>query len=219
MWICYRGLWVLGWARVDLKFHWRRELFQWELELLSELHEVLRPVNLIQNREDSVVWKLDRKGVFSTNSFVQVWQEELIPEEVTSYSFTKTIWKGLVLPRVELFTWFVLIGRVSTKDRLSRFGIIRQEDSICVFCHTEVEQVWSAWISTLCRQWAFPGSMREYFLSWTKEPRRKEDREQRLRCFCEIVWNIWLERNRRVFRNVSRGVEEIFNMTVMSANE
>ncbi|XP_072054474.1 uncharacterized protein [Arachis hypogaea] len=39
-----------------------------------------------------------------------VLQEAILPEEVTSYNFTKTIWKGLVPPRVELFAWFVLIG-------------------------------------------------------------------------------------------------------------
>ncbi|XP_015962159.1 uncharacterized protein LOC107486122 [Arachis duranensis] len=88
-----------------------------------------------------------------------VMQEELIPEEVTRYSFTRTIWKGLVPPRVELFVWFVLIGRVNTKDRLSRFGIISQDNVTCVLCNNEVEdvrhlflgcvfawQVWSDWI-------------------------------------------------------------------------
>ncbi|XP_029146965.1 uncharacterized protein [Arachis hypogaea] len=73
---------------------------------------------------------------------MEVMQEELIPEEVTSYSFTRTVWKGLVLPRVELFVWFALIGRVNTKDRLSRFGIISQEDVTCVLCNNEVEDVY-----------------------------------------------------------------------------
>ncbi|XP_057763530.1 uncharacterized protein LOC130983559 [Arachis stenosperma] len=213
-------------------FQWRRELFQWELELLSALHESLRPVKLINNREDRVVWKYDRRGIFTTNSFVQVMQEELIPEEVTSYSFTRTIWKGLVPPRVELFVWFVLIGRVNTKDRLSRLGIISQDDITCVLCNNEVEdvrhlflgcvfawQVWSAWILAFGRRWTYPGSMKEHFISWTEEPRRLEERNHRLRCFSAIVWNLWLERNRRVFQQTSKGVEEIINMSSNSAKE
>ncbi|XP_016168620.1 uncharacterized protein LOC107611179 [Arachis ipaensis] len=36
--------------------------------------------------------------------------EEILPEEVTSYSFTKTVWKGLVPPRVELFSWYGVRG-------------------------------------------------------------------------------------------------------------
>ncbi|XP_052117843.1 uncharacterized protein LOC107491464 [Arachis duranensis] len=78
--------------------------------------------------------------VFSTNSFVKVLQMELLPEDISSYNFTKTIWKGVVPQRVELFTWFALVGRVNTKDRLSRFGIIRQEDTVCVLCNNDVER-------------------------------------------------------------------------------
>ncbi|XP_016182596.1 inositol transporter 1-like [Arachis ipaensis] len=57
-----------------------------------------------------------------TRFWEDVMQVEALPEVVTSYSFTRTIWKGLVPPRVELFAWFVLIGRVNTKERLSWFG-------------------------------------------------------------------------------------------------
>ncbi|KAL4338196.1 hypothetical protein AHAS_Ahas12G0186000 [Arachis hypogaea] len=159
-------------------------------------------------------------------------QEELIPAEVTCYSFTRTIWKGLVPPRVELFVWFVLIGRVNTKDRLSRFGIISQEDVTCVLCNNGVDdvhhlflgciftwQVWSAWTSAFGQRWSYPGSMKEHFLSWTEEPRRMEERNHRLRCFCAIVWNLWLERNRRIFQHTSKEVEEIINMSSSSTNE
>ncbi|XP_016172465.1 uncharacterized protein LOC107614851 [Arachis ipaensis] len=213
-------------------FQWRRELFQWELELLNQLHEALRPVKLVNHREDRVIWKYDRQSVFSTNSFVQVMQVERLPEEVTSYNFTSTIWKGLVPQRVELFAWFVLISRVNTKERLSRFGIIRQEDTVCVLCNNELEhvyhlflgcefawQVWSAWISGFDYQWSYPGSLKEHYLSWTEEPKSKGNREQRLRCFCAVIWNIWMERNRRIFHDQSRGVEEIISMTMTSVNE
>ncbi|XP_072081248.1 uncharacterized protein [Arachis hypogaea] len=89
-----------------------------------------------------------------------VLQEEMLSEDVTSYSFTKNIWKGLAPPRMELFVWFVLVGRVNTKERLSRLGVISQNDKRCVLCNKDDEQVhhlflgcdfvwqvWSAWIS------------------------------------------------------------------------
>ncbi|KAL4287822.1 hypothetical protein AHAS_Ahas19G0224600 [Arachis hypogaea] len=192
---------------------------QKQVKLLSQLHEALRPVKLVNNREDRVVWKYDRQGMFSTNSFVQVLQEDMLPEEATSYSFTKTIWKGLVPPRVELFSWFFLIGRANTKERLSRLGIVSPKDTVCVLCNNELESVWSAWILGFGRQWSCPSLMKEHFLSWTEEPRSKEGRKQRLRSFCAIIWNIWLERNMRIFKNKSKGVEEIINMTVTSMDE
>ncbi|KAL4305867.1 hypothetical protein AHAS_Ahas16G0121200 [Arachis hypogaea] len=63
----------------------------------------------------------------------------MVPEDISSYSFTRTIWKGLVPIRVELFVWFVLTGRVSTKERLSQFGVIHQEEILCVLCNNGVE--------------------------------------------------------------------------------
>ncbi|XP_015960266.1 uncharacterized protein LOC107484160 [Arachis duranensis] len=60
-------------------FQWRRDLFQWELELAHQLHERLRPVKLSAGREDNIVL-----------------QSETLSAEITSYSFTKSIWGGLV---------------------------------------------------------------------------------------------------------------------------
>ncbi|KAL4344617.1 hypothetical protein AHAS_Ahas11G0196300 [Arachis hypogaea] len=40
---------------------------------------------------------------------IEVLEEETLDEEFLRYRFTKEIWKGLVLPRVELFAWFVLV--------------------------------------------------------------------------------------------------------------
>ncbi|XP_052116058.1 bidirectional sugar transporter SWEET14-like [Arachis duranensis] len=53
------------WDRLEWiwNFQWRRELFQWELELLNQLHDILTPV----------------------------WQKEMLPEEITSFSFTRSI--------------------------------------------------------------------------------------------------------------------------------
>ncbi|KAL4286007.1 hypothetical protein AHAS_Ahas19G0043100 [Arachis hypogaea] len=114
-----------------------------------------------------------------------------MPEDITSYNFTKTIWKGLVPPRVELFVWFVLTGRINTKERLSRLGVIHHEDVACVFCNKSIEyghhlflgcdfswQVWCAWLSFVGRLWSCPGTLKEHFISWTEISASKEDRKR-----------------------------------------
>ncbi|XP_072066904.1 uncharacterized protein [Arachis hypogaea] len=149
-----------------------------------------------------------------TGLAMEVLQEGMLSEDVARYSFRNTIWKGLAPPRVELFVWFVLVGKVNTKERLSRLRIISQDDKRCVLCNKDDEQVhhlfldcdfawhvWSAWISAFGRPCVFPELVKDHFLSWTDESRRKEDRKQRLRCFCAIIWHIWMERNRRIFQN------------------
>ncbi|XP_016206787.1 uncharacterized protein LOC107647186 [Arachis ipaensis] len=213
-------------------FHWRRELFQWELELVHQLHDMLRPVKLSADREDNLVWKFDNKGIFSTNSFLHVLQLETLSEEITSYSFTSSIWKGLVPPRIELFGWFVLVGRVNTRERLSRLGITRQHDSICVLCKKEIEcvhhlfvfceftwQVWCVWLRCFHRDWAIPGSIKGLFESWNGTPNRKEEQKRWLTGFFAAIWNVWLERNNRIFNNKEVTVDVIQNRTFLSYKE
>ncbi|XP_057719827.1 uncharacterized protein LOC130934259 [Arachis stenosperma] len=213
-------------------FQWRRQLFQWELDLVNQLLDELRLVRLAYDRQDKIVWKYDKQGIFTTNSFVQVMQADMVPEEISSYTFTSTIWKGLVPPRVEVFVWFALTDRISTKERLSRLGVINQQDTLCVLCNNCVEsshhlllgcsfswQIWCAWLSYAGRLWSCPGSLKEHFLSWTEVTTRKADRKAWMVSFCAIIWNLWLERNRRLFQNRSKGVEEIVDMYSLNYKE
>ncbi|XP_016172579.1 uncharacterized protein LOC107614969 [Arachis ipaensis] len=71
------------------QLQWRRELRQWETDTLNQMLNVLQSVRLIANVQDRV--------------------EETLDEELMRFRFTKEIWKGLILPRVELFAWFVLV--------------------------------------------------------------------------------------------------------------
>ncbi|XP_016168080.1 uncharacterized protein LOC107610554 [Arachis ipaensis] len=125
-------------------FFWRRELFQWELDLLGQLHETLRPVL----------------------------QEGMLSEDITSYSFTKTIWKGVEC--LDICVWPSMVHSGIDEGTLSKLD---------------------------------------------RRARRNEDRKQRLRCFCAVIWNIWMEMNKRIFQNKSKGVEKIINLPVLSYKE
>ncbi|KAL4329084.1 hypothetical protein AHAS_Ahas13G0264700 [Arachis hypogaea] len=115
----------------------------------------------------------------------------MAPEDISGYSFTKSIWKWLVPPRVELFVWFGLIGRVNTKARLCRLGVISQQDTLCVLYNRGDENdyhlflgcsftwhVWCAWLSYVRLQWTCPGTIKEHFQSWTEVLNRKEERKR-----------------------------------------
>ncbi|XP_016206693.1 uncharacterized protein LOC107647083 [Arachis ipaensis] len=211
---------------------WRRELFQWELELVHQLHERLRQVKLSDGKDDNMVWKFNSKGVFSTKSVVQVLQSETLSDEITSYSFTSSVWRGVVPPRIELFGWFVLIGRVNTKERLSRLGVIRPSDNLCVLCKKEIElvehlfllgeltwKVWDSWLRSFGEVWPIPRTIRELFERWTGRHKRKQDQKKWLPGFFAVIWNIWVERNVRIFNNKETGVEFVIRKTILSYNE
>ncbi|XP_052110147.1 uncharacterized protein LOC127741510 [Arachis duranensis] len=75
-----------------------------------------------------------------------VMQETVTPEEIRSYSFTSAVWRGFVPHRVELFTWFVLIERMNTKERLSKLGILGPRDDLCALCSKAVESAFHLFI-------------------------------------------------------------------------
>nr|XP_025670460.1 uncharacterized protein LOC112770292 [Arachis hypogaea] len=213
-------------------FQWRRELFQWELELVHQLHERLRPVKMSPENEDSVVWKFDNTCVFSTQSFLQVIQTETLSDEITSYSFTSALWKGLVPPRIEMFGWFVLVGQINTKDILTRLGVDIHSDNICVLCHKGVEtvehlffrcevtwQVWCYWLRSFGRDWVIPGTMKELFGSWIGMHGRRQGQKLWMMAFFAVIWNIWLERNVRIFKNTRASIDSIQTKTVLSYKE
>ncbi|XP_072054910.1 uncharacterized protein [Arachis hypogaea] len=105
-------------------------------------------------------------------------EEQTMDDEILNYRFANEIWKGLVPPKVELFTWFILIGRVNTKERLRRFGIIEGNDNLCVLCKKEVEtvqhlfvtyeyswQVWCVWIKEFGCEWSILSTLKDHFES------------------------------------------------------
>ncbi|KAL4345266.1 hypothetical protein AHAS_Ahas11G0261200 [Arachis hypogaea] len=57
------------------------------------------------------------------------------------YNFAKKLWIGFVPPRVELLTWFIILGRLNTKDRLCNLKMLRSEDVKCVLCGSNPEAV------------------------------------------------------------------------------
>ncbi|XP_072087324.1 uncharacterized protein [Arachis hypogaea] len=163
---------------------------------------------------------------------ISVLQSETLLAEFTSYSFTQSIWGGLVPPRIELFGWFVLVGRVNTKERLSRLGVIPPNDNICALCKKEMEivhhlflvceftwKVWCAWLRHFDRQWAVPGTMKELFESWIGMFNRKVEQRMLLIAFFTVIWNIWRERNDRTFNNREAGAEDVQRKTFLSYKE
>ncbi|XP_072088097.1 uncharacterized protein [Arachis hypogaea] len=161
-----------------------------------------------------------------------VLQEAVLSEEITSYSFTSAIWRGFVPPRIELFSWFVLVERVNTMERLCRLGVIDQHDNMCVLCCKSVEfafhlfiaceltwQVWCVWLYAFGRTWTMPGTLKQHFESWTNDSQRKNERKRWFMGFFAVPWTIWLERNGRVFNNQALGMVEIINRSFKLSEE
>ena len=95
---------------------------------MEEIHQVLVEVHLNNSTNDRLIWKFDKNGTFSVKSVSQLLMEKRCQDDgVNSFSFAKSIWKGLVPPEVEILTWFVILRRLNTKVRLHRLGILSIE--------------------------------------------------------------------------------------------
>ncbi|KAL4393487.1 hypothetical protein AHAS_Ahas02G0056900 [Arachis hypogaea] len=153
------------------------------------------------------------------NLINRVMQVEMLSEDIASYSFTRTVWKDLVLPRVELFIWFILTGRVNMKERLSRLGVVNQEDVVCVLCNESVESGYHLFLGCEFSWQSCPRMLKEHFQSWTELSTSKQERKRWMVSFCTIIWNIWLERNRRIFQNKEKGADDIIYQSSMNYKE
>ena len=152
---------------------------------------VLAGVHLNSYTNDRLIWKFDRGGEFSVKSITKILMEKKVQEDrINSFNFTKSIWKGLFPPKVEILTWFVLLGRVNTKDRLNRLGIIPQDQINCSLCKNYVENqdhlfysceyawyLWCFWLKKWNISWVFPVDQKSNFESWMqiklRGPRKK----------------------------------------------
>ncbi|XP_057739856.1 uncharacterized protein LOC130956947 [Arachis stenosperma] len=68
-------------------------------------------------------------------------------------------------------------------------------------------QVWCAWLTFSDRAWVIPGTTKEFYESWIEATGGKSEQRKWLIGFCAVIWNIWLERNSRVFQQVETSVE------------
>ena len=72
--------------------------------------------------KDRLFWKFDKDGIFSIKSVskaISMHKEQ--SAGVNSYSLTKAVWKGVGPPGLEILAWFVVIGRINTKNQIMQF--------------------------------------------------------------------------------------------------
>lgn len=164
-------------------------LFQWETEQFEALMGGLKELHLSQLPQVKAWWS--RSG-------------ELSNQRVTQ--------KGLTPPRAELLAWFILQGKLNTRDRLIRLNLLWANEASCPFCSSvevlirhlflHCKFTWSLWtgmmgwwgiqlpITNTCEEWldilcgTVDGSFR---------------RKLWISLFYVVLWTIWNIRNRVVF--------------------
>jgi hypothetical protein len=196
-------------------FSWRRELFQWERDLVVRLKENLEAVRL-SLEDDKWRWIPDSEESFSVKSsyshLAAIFQSEaeLEGEEVVVFD---EIWDSPAPSKVIAFSWQLLYDRLPTTSNLEYRGIISPDTCRdCVNCVGRVESavhlflhcpkalvVWYEvfrWLSVVI---VMPNSIASLFRMTRGAANNKKTRQGLLMVWHVTIWSIWKARNNTIF--------------------
>lgn len=198
---------------------WSRNLRPRDTEELESLKKMLDNSIISLDCEDSLIWTPHKSGMFSVKSVCLELAKSL---SLSNHDVIKGFWKGLVPPRIELFTWLAILGKISTKEKLARIGVIPENDVQCVLCNTGSENcnhlflhcvmaraLWAWWLQIWELHWVFPSSLREAFDQWRFKRKELFFKKVCLASFYIIVWSLWKERNARIFNGVALSLSQL----------
>ena len=126
----------------------------------------------VQKWEDSLIWKIERKGKFSVKSYyrsLKVENNPLLP--------AKEVWGSRAPLRTRLFAWEAVWGKISTVDMLMRRGWSmvnrcnlckeNEESADHILIHRDkTRKLWNSLLSSFGVIWVFPTSVRNLLLEW-----------------------------------------------------
>jgi hypothetical protein len=207
---------VDGVRRWDLL--WRRHLFVWEQELLTELLAILDGV-LLTDTIDRWIWKPGIGGLFSVKAtyvFLDSTLNIITPRSSLESFALKFIWKSGVPSKVSALAWQLLLNKIPTRDNLRRRNVLSLADSRCIFCDLYVEstchlflhccytaEVWYALTRWLGVVLILPPTMSSSFALFVGCGSNKKRRKGFSIIWLAFVWAMWKVRNDRVFNNIT----------------
>jgi hypothetical protein len=189
-----------------------------------ELWTLIQNFNLNENVEDDISWKLTESGHYTTKSAYNLQFMGL-----TYSSLYKSMWKMWAPPKIKLFIWLVYQNRIWTADRLAKRGwpncgacplcnqCLESVDHLLVHCRVSL-RLWdkakesfdihsintNAWAGLTFTEW------------WTLIS-SGQNRKGMTSLAMLIIWEIWNERNDRVFKNKRATSQVIFERITKEA--
>lgn len=213
------GFWVESrWSRT---FSWTRALRPHDKEEFSSLQFILKNVCISIDVNDSFFWCPTKTGEFSVRPTTM---ELTKTHPIAAYCpiNMKRIWRGLIPPRIEAFTWLALLGRINSKARLVSMNVIPMDDANCVFCQAHIEcsdhlllrcgfsrEILSWWMDIWGISLVFPNRLYDAFFQWPNPWKTPFLKKVWCAMFSIIIWSIWKEQNSRIFCNKSCSIPQL----------
>jgi len=205
----------LGWG-VDGEA-WRWRLFVWEEGLLGDLILLLHNVNL---QVDRSLWTLESSNAFSVRS---AYKYLTLQPPLMSSVDVLSLWHKDVPLKVVLFVWCLFQDRLPTKDNLLCHGVIDQASRLCVsgcgslesshhlFLHCNFfGSVWHCIHRWLGLSVATPFQVSDHLNQFSYTGGTTKVHRSILQViWFTVVWEIWKERNNRLFNVKECSVNQV----------
>lgn len=183
-------------------------------------------VVILSDVEDKLVWTKNISGKY----IVRDGYNSLMKDNDHPAWLYKLFWHSACLPKAGAFAWLAVQDRVLTGMRLDRLGITvaftcvlcnkHLESSSHLFLHCDFAYQCSLWffdklnltfvmendLITFFSSWPLLFTSSFYACIWIISP-------------SILLWNIWLERNNRIFRNTSSSLPEVLIKIELSISE
>ena len=162
--------------------------------------------------EDTIGWKWTADGVYTTHS---AYRAQFFG--VVKWDHIKLIWRAHTENRCKLFAWILIQNKQLTADNLTVRswphltscplcnGPPETGHHLCLLCPF-AQMVWlqvSTWENLVISQQALPTDF-DNIKDWWEAAAHSFHQSQRRKfngMAIYIMWNLWKERNRRVFQN------------------
>lgn len=206
----------MGWT---WKWNWRRSLFGWETNLMSELQSLLSNVPLSPQSKDVWMWKLVKSGIYSVKSANN---EILNHSDQGNDNLFNLSWCKKTPYKITTFAWRALINKIPTIPNLLRRHIIPPSSpDVCRFCSSSSEstdhlflhcqfafKVWSRCYSWWGINSVFPKSIKEHLPQHSGLFYNKALAIVWKMVWFATVWYLWKHSNTIIFRDTG---EEVSN--------
>ncbi len=181
-----------------------------QLQQYVHLWRMIRDMRPLNKSHDSIQWNLTANGQYYAKSAYRL---QFLG--ATKSIFYQSIWKAWAPPKCKFFSWLVTQNRVWTADRLEKRGW--QNQKTCPLCYTVDEsalhllakcrltkRIWTEiqrWTGTDLQMdnWENCHSVEQW---WTLVAESPSTPRKPLRTLVILIsWEIWCERNVRIFCN------------------
>jgi hypothetical protein len=183
------------------------------MEQYVRLWDLLSAVQLSPGTEDSIVWTLTPNGCYTASS---AYKAQFLP--ALPCSFGNIVWKPWAPPKCRFFAWLAVQNRLWTADRLAKRGWPHQP--FCQLCRCSQEtarhllfecrfskRIWIAaasWLDCPDLIRCLGAGRSKVMDYWHAIAKTTTSSPKGLRTAIMLIsWEIWKERNERVFNNKS----------------